>query len=417
MKLQARKNQSGLLTTANQFFKLEAAGGILLMIAAVLALLIANSPLNYYYTYFLEDVGLTIGFAAHDRLSALALSKPLLLWINDGLMAIFFFLVGLEIKREFKEGELSTRDRALLPALAAVGGMLVPALIYYAMNMGDEIALRGWAIPSATDIAFALGVLSLLGSRAPSSLKILLTAIAVIDDLGAILIIAVFYTEGIAFTPLIVAGAAFAGMVAANRFRVSRIAPYALLGFILWFAVLKSGIHPTLAGVVTAMFIPLRCQSNPKYSPLKHLEHSLHPWVAYLVLPLFAFANAGVSFEGMSFSDLINPITLGIAGGLVIGKQIGIFATLFAVVGLRLSPKPKNADWVQIYAMSLLCGIGFTMSLFIGELAFNTRDQAAAVRMGVIMGSVVSAIGGYLLLYWYDKWRRQKTADNEGLTA
>lgn len=411
MKIQPRKRQSGLLTATNQFFKMEAAGGILLMIAATLALLIANSPLNYYYVYFLENIDLTIGFVMQDQLSPLALSKPLLLWINDGLMAIFFFLVGLEIKREFKEGELSSRDRALLPAMAAVGGMVFPALIYYFLNMDDPVAVRGWAIPAATDIAFALGVLALLGSRVPTSLKVLLTAIAIIDDLGAILIIALFYTESIEMTPLIIGGVAFFGMVILNRFRVSRIAPYALLGFILWFVVLKSGIHATLAGVVTAMFIPLRCTNDPKHSPLKHLEHSLHPWVAYLVLPLFAFANAGVSFEGMSLNDLIDPITMGIAGGLVVGKQAGIFLTLVAVIALGLSPKPKNASWAQLYAVSLLCGIGFTMSLFIGELAFVTRDQAASVRMGVIMGSVVSALAGYMVLLLHDKMKRKNNLD------
>jgi len=398
MKQKSLKSQFGLLTPLNQFLKMEASGGILLMIAAACAVLIANTPLNVYYTYFLEKVYLTVGFSSLDGFNALEIHKPLLLWINDGLMAIFFFLVGLEIKREFMEGELSTRDRALLPAFAAVGGMVVPALFYYWQNYDNPELLGGWAIPAATDIAFALGILALVGSRAPVSLKILLTAIAIIDDLGAIIIIALFYTETIKLIPLAVAGVAFLGLVAVNRSRVINIAPYVLLGFVLWFAVLKSGVHATLAGVITALFIPLRDTHNPKHSPLKHLEHGLHPWVAFMVLPVFAFANAGVSFSGMSLNDLLNPVTLGIAKGLFFGKQIGIFLLLVVVIKLRLSPMPKDANWWQLYAVSLLCGVGFTMSLFIGELAFDTRDQAAAVRMGVIMGSLASALLGYVIL-------------------
>ena len=383
---------------ANQFLRLEAAGGILLIIAALVAVIIANTPLHEYYEYVLEKVYLTIGFSSVDGFAALKISKPLLLWINDGLMAIFFFLVGLEIKREFMEGELSSRDRALLPALAAVGGMVVPALVYYYLNMGNPDLVRGWAIPSATDIAFALGILALVGSRAPVSLKILLTAIAIIDDLGAIVIIAMFYTETINITPLVFAAVAFLGLIGVNRSRVESIAPYILLGFILWFAVLKSGVHATLAGVITALFIPLHCPQNPKYSPLKHLEHGLHPWIAFMVLPVFAFANAGVSFTGLTWADVLNPVTLGIAKGLFFGKQIGVFLILFLVIKLGLSPKPKDTNWWQLYAVSLLCGVGFTMSLFIGELAFDTRDQAASVRIGVIMGSLASALLGYLIL-------------------
>ena len=399
MRNRFKQTHSGLITAANQFLRMEASGGILLMCAAVVALIMANSPFLSYYLYILEDIDLTIGFSAHDSgFDALEISKPILLWINDGLMAIFFFLVGLEIKREFKEGELSSRERALLPALAALGGMIAPALVYYYINMDDPELVRGWAIPAATDIAFALGILSLVGSRAPVSLKVLLTAIAVIDDLGAIIIIALFYTEGIKIAPLGFALAAFIGLVGANRMRVMSIAPYMLLGFILWFAVLKSGMHATLAGVLTALFIPLRDPKNPKKSPLKHLEHSLHPWVAFMVLPIFAFANAGVSFEGMTFEDMMNPVTIGIALGLLVGKQIGVFLALFLAVKTGLSPMPKGASWVQIYAVALLCGIGFTMSLFIGELAFVTREYAASVRMGVIMGSVVAALLGYLLL-------------------
>jgi len=400
MQIHARKKPSGLLTAANQFFKMEAAGGILLMMAAALALVVANTPLSSYYTYLFEDLWLTIGFSTDGHLSPLALSKPFLLWINDGLMVIFFFLIGLEIKREFLEGELSSRDRALLPILVAAGGMAAPALIYYLWNMDDAITSHGWAIPSMTDIAFALGVLAVLGSRVPTSLKILLTAFAVLDDLGAILIIALFYTNEIYFLPLIMAGFAFIGLIVVNRFHVSRIAPYAILGFILWFFVLKAGVHATLAGVVTAMFIPLRCKNDPKYSALKSLEHSLHPWVAYGVLPLFAFANAGVSFAGVTWDDVFNPVTLGVASGLFLGKQIGIFTVLVVVINLGLSPKPRGVTWSQLYGMAVLSGIGFTMSLFVGELAFATREYASAIRMGVIGGSVVSALCGYMIL-WY----------------
>jgi Na+:H+ antiporter, NhaA family len=399
MKNHMPKSQpTGLLSSLNYFLKLEASGGILLMLAALVAVIIANTPLQPFYQYFLEEVDLNVGFSSHDGMSALAIQKPILLWINDGLMAIFFFLIGLEIKREFTEGELSSRDRALLPALAAVGGMVAPALIYYFLNSDNPELVRGWAIPAATDIAFALGILALVGSRVPVSLKILLTAVAIIDDLGAILIIALFYTETIKMVPLMFGGAALLGLIATNRMRVVITAPYILLGFILWFAVLKSGIHATLAGVVTAMFIPLRCPNDPKKSPLKHLEHGLHPWVAFMVLPIFAFSNAGVSFAGMTWADVMNPVTLGIAKGLFFGKQIGVFLILVAVIKLKLSPMPKGANWWQLYAVSLLCGVGFTMSLFIGELAFDTRDQAAAVRMGVIMGSLASAILGYLIL-------------------
>jgi NhaA family Na+:H+ antiporter len=266
------------------------------------------------------------------------------------------------------------------------------------LNAGDPDAINGWAIPAATDIAFALGILALLGSRAPVSLKILLTAIAIIDDLGAILIIALFYTGGIEFVPLGFAFVAFLGLVAVNRSGVTNIAPYVLLGFVLWFAVLKSGVHATLAGVVAALFIPLSCKNDPHHSPLKHLEHALHPWVAFMVLPIFAFANAGVSLQGITWESITNPITLGIFKGLFFGKQIGIFLIIWLVIQLRLSPKPQGVSWLHLYAVSMLCGVGFTMSLFIGELAFETRDQADAVRMGVLMGSIASAIGGYLLI-------------------
>jgi NhaA family Na+:H+ antiporter len=392
-----KKAKRSVTATASDFFRMEAAAGILLMIFATLAIIIANTPLHSAYEYFFEKIYLTIGFSAGE-FDALFLSKPLLLWINDGFMAIFFFLVGLEIKREFVSGELSSRDRAFLPIVAAIGGMAVPALIYYFLNQNDPIAVHGWAIPAATDIAFALGILALLGSRAPTSLKILLTAIAVIDDLGAIMIIALFYTSQVNVMALIFAAVAVIGLICLNRMRVVCIAPYILIGFILWFAVLKSGVHATLAGVFTALFIPMVDPNKPDYSPLKHLEHALHPWVAFMILPIFAFANAGVSFHGMTWESLTNSITLGIIGGLFVGKQVGIFLIMLVVIGLGLSPKPKDTSWLQLYAVSILCGVGFTMSLFIGELAFETREQADAVRMGVIAGSLACALLGYLIL-------------------
>lgn len=378
------------------FFRLEASGGIVLVIAATLALIIANTDLYSFYHYILNETQFRIGFS-DDYGSDLLIKKSILLWINDGFMAIFFFLVGLEIKRELLEGELSSRTRALLPALAAIGGMVVPAGLFWYLNQDDPEAISGWAIPAATDIAFALGVLSLVGSRAPISLKILLTAIAIIDDLGAILIIAIFYSESVYMNPLLFAAAALMALVVLNRKGVLGTTPYIIVGTILWVAVLKSGIHATLAGVITAFFIPLRA-SDTINCPLKKLEHALHPWVAFGVLPIFAFANAGVPFSGMGFKDLLDPVTLGIIVGLFIGKQIGIFCVLFVTIKLGLSPKPNNANWWQLYAVSLLCGIGFTMSLFIGGLAYDGVEMQASVRMGVLVGSILSATLAYVIL-------------------
>lgn len=326
--------------------------------------------------------------------------KNVLHWINDGLMAIFFFLVGLEIKRELTTGELSTRSRALLPFLAAVGGMAAPALIYYFCNMETPKDLAGWAIPSATDIAFSLGVLGLLGTRAPVRLKILLMAIAVIDDLGAILIIALFYSGSLHLFPLIFAGLAMLGLFVLNRRGVSVLSPYIFLGIIMWMAVLESGVHATLAGVFTAMFIPMKSKTDPEQSPGESLIHSLHPSVAYGILPLFALTNAGVPFTGMGFDSLFEPVTLGIILGLFLGKQIGIFAVLFCCIKLGISPALKGVSWVHLYGMSILCGIGFTMSLFIGGLAFADLHHQASIRLGVLTGSVLSAVLGYLVLYF-----------------
>ena len=382
------------------FFKMEASGGILLALMAAFALVIANTDLYHFYDYVLHSIKFRIGFDDVKAGFDYEIKKSLLHWINDGFMAIFFFLVGLEIKREVVSGELSTRSRALLPAVAALGGMIVPAVIYCLVNKDVPENLSGWAIPAATDIAFALGVLSLLGTKAPMRLKILLTAIAVIDDLGAIVVIALFYTSSLSITPLYFALAALAGLFALNRKNVCATGPYILLGLILWASVLESGVHATLAGVATAMFIPAKSKQDAQRAPLENLEHALHPWVAFAILPLFAFANAGVPFTGMSFMSLFEPTTLGVVLGLVVGKQIGVFTMLWLVITFGLSPMIKGVKWIHLYAVSVLCGIGFTMSLFIGGLAFEGEEHQAAIRLGVLVASVISALIGYLILYF-----------------
>ena len=387
-----------IIQAANVFLRMEASGGILLGFAAILALIVANSPLYGLYDHILHEIYFRIGFDEIGGSFDFEIKKSLLHWINDGFMAIFFFLVGLEIKREIKSGELSTRSRALLPALAAVGGMIVPAAIYYYINLDTPENLRGWAIPAATDIAFALGVLSLLGTRAPARLKILLTAIAIIDDLGAILIIAFFYTSNLQVEPLYFGLAALAGLFALNVKGVTRTAPYIILGIILWVAVLQSGVHATLAGVATALFIPVISKKDPTFTPCKNLEHALHPWVAFMILPIFAFANAGVPFEGMGWHSLFAPTTLGIILGLVVGKQLGIFSVLWLSIKTGLSPMPQGTNWAHLYAVSALCGIGFTMSLFIGGLAFDDLEHQASIRLGILVASTVSATIGYTIL-------------------
>jgi Na+:H+ antiporter, NhaA family len=373
------------------FFHHEAAGGIVLLAAAVAALIASNTPLEWFYDLFLQT-------PVAVRVGALAIDKPLLLWINDGLMAIFFFLVGLEIKRELVRGELSTFGQAALPAVAAVGGMAVPALIYVAINYGDASALRGWAIPAATDIAFAVGVLALLGPSVPSSLKIFLLALAILDDLGAIVIIALFYTENLSWLSLALAAAGILVLWALNARGVTRLAPYALTGIVIWVCVLKSGVHATLAGVVVALAIPLTRDGEDNPSLLEQLEENLHPWVAFAVLPLFAFANAGVSLHGFTLGNLLEPIPFGIAAGLFAGKTVGIFAATWLAVAAGLGARPEGATWAQILGVSMLGGIGFTMSLFIGMLAFPDPAQAAPLRLGVLAGSLLSAVAGYAVL-------------------
>jgi NhaA family Na+:H+ antiporter len=381
----------GKLKGALAFVQHEAAGGLVLILAALAALIVSNSPFAWLYDGLLDTaVGVHVG--------PLAIDKPLLLWINDGLMAVFFFLVGLEIKRELLRGELSTRAQAALPALAAVGGMAVPAVIYVAINAGDPSALRGWAIPTATDIAFSVGVLAVLGRRIPPSLKIFLLALAIIDDLGAIIIIALFYTEQLSPASLMPAAVGAVVLWALNARGVSRPAPYVLTGLFIWVCVLKSGVHATLAGVVVALAIPLQGPTPEQPSLLEQLEESLHPWVAFAVLPLFAFANAGVSLQGLSLANLLAPVPLGIALGLLVGKPLGIVGTVWLAVKGGLASRPDGASWSQVLGIGMLGGIGFTMSLFIGMLAFPEPLHATQLRLGVLAGSLLSAVGGYLVL-------------------
>lgn len=376
-----------------EFLRLEAAAGLILMAVAVLAMVVANSPLASSYSN-------ALALPLEIRLGTFGIAKPLLLWINDGLMAVFFLLVGLELKREVLEGHLSSLRSASLPAFAAVGGMAVPALVFAYANWGDPVAMRGWAIPSATDIAFALGVLSLLGPRVPPALKAFLLSVAIFDDLGAIVIIAVFYTAQLSMIALSVAALALIGLALLNRTGVVRPAAYVVLGVILWVAVLKSGVHATLAGVALAAFIPLRPRSDGEPSPLHQLEHSLHPWVALLVLPVFAFANAGVPVLGLAASDLLQPIPLGIAGGLVAGKLVGVTALSALAVSVGVAALPEGVRWPHILGVSLLCGIGFTMSLFIASLAFAQAgaDYSGVERLGILSGSIIAGVLGFAVL-------------------
>lgn len=379
--------------SVRNFLQKESASGILLVIAAVLALICANSPLAPYYDKLLYITG-------ELRIEDFSVEKPVLLWINDLWMAIFFFLVGLELKRELMEGELSDRSQLVLPVAGAVGGMLVPALFYAALNMGDPVAMNGWAIPAATDIAFALGVLALLGSRVPLTLKIFLTSLAIIDDIGAIIIIALFYSGSLSQLSIAVSALCILVLFIMNRRGVVDLPSYLFVGMILWLAVLKSGVHATLAGVVLAFFIPMNDPNRPGFSPAKYMEHSLHPIVAFFILPVFAFANAGVSLEGVSFSTLGDPVPLGIASGLFVGKQLGVFFCCWLVVMLGWARLPSEIDWKMLYGAGILCGIGFTMSLFIGGLAFeqNAGGNLMDDRLGILVGSLLSGVVGYFFL-------------------
>ena len=373
----------------DRFFRHDAAGGIVLMAAAVLALLIANSSLSDLYQSVLVKKFSIL-------LDGEGLSKELILWINDGLMAIFFFLIGLELKREMMEGKLKNPRDVMLPGMAAVGGMAVPALIFLLFNWSDPVTKGGWAIPAATDIAFAVGVLALLGKRVPSALKIFLLTLAILDDLGAILIIALFYTSELHVDYLFLALAPLAGLLWLNLKGTHRIAPILLLGTILWVLVLKSGVHATLAGVVTAFFVPLKDRFGK--SPLHSLEDGLSPYVLFLIVPIFAFANAGVVLKGLTFGDLFAPLPLGIAAGLVLGKQIGVFGVTWLLVKAGVARLPHAVTWTHIYGLACLAGIGFTMSLFIGGLSFSDQAHMNEVRLGVLAGSAISALIGYTVL-------------------
>jgi NhaA family Na+:H+ antiporter len=383
-KLNTPKESPRALAIFASFVASDSAGGIVLMGAALAAIIVANSPMAAYYFAALHSVwgGLSIE-----------------LWINDGLMAIFFLMVGLEIKREVLAGGLASWGQRALPGFAAAGGMLVPALIYVAINMGNPQTLSGWAIPAATDIAFALGVLSLLGKRVPTSLKVFLAALAILDDLGAVTIIALFYSSGLNLPMLGASFATLAVLIVMNRMGVQRLLPYLLLGLMLWFFVLQSGVHATLAGVALALCIPLGTRQEEARSPLLFLEEKMHYWVAFAVVPVFGFANAGVSLSGITLGNLIDPVPLGVALGLFVGKQVGVFLAATLAIRSGLARLPEGSNWMQMYGVALLCGIGFTMSLFIGNLAFPGAPHLIdEVKVGVLMGSILSAIVGVLLL-------------------
>ena len=385
-------SQPKLKSALRDFMKLESAAGLLLLIAAVIAMIVANSTLSGHYQALLDTtVAVQVG--------ALLISKPLLLWVNDGLMAVFFFLIGLEIKREVVAGELSSLKQVVLPALGALGGMIVPASIYVVFNWGDSSALDGWAIPVATDIAFALAMLGVFGTRVPTALKVFLLTLAIFDDLAAIVIIAIFYSGDLSVEALVLGAIALAIAIGMNRLGVVRKSSYVLLGIVLWVAVLKSGVHATLAGVLIALCVPMRDSAGG--SPLKDLEHDLHGPVAYAILPIFAFANAGLSLSGMSFADLLHPVTSGVVAGLVLGKPVGILLFVGLAVVLRMASLPSQTTWTQLLGVAFACGIGFTMSLFIAGLAFEhgSGEHFAGDRLGILVGSILSALVAYVVLH------------------
>jgi NhaA family Na+:H+ antiporter len=388
-----QNNFSPITTAARNFMKLESASSILLLAAVIIAMLAANSPLAGLYNELLDTtVAVQVG--------ALSINKPLLLWVNDGLMAIFFFLIGLEIKREVMEGGLSSFSQIVLPGAGALGGMVIPAAIYAWMNWGDPTALDGWAIPVATDIAFALALLSVFGSRVPTALKVFLLTLAIFDDLAAIFIIAIHYSGDLSLSALFIGAIALAVAITMNRTGVTRTSSYILLGVVLWIAVLKSGVHGTLAGVLIAFCIPM--QDEHGNSPLRELEHDLHGPVAFVILPIFAFANAGLSLAGMSIEGLTHPVTLGIISGLLVGKPLGILVFTGFAVGLGFAQLPKNVNWTQLLGVAFACGIGFTMSLFIAGLAFEhgSGDYFSGDRLGILVGSILSALVAFALLHF-----------------
>jgi NhaA family Na+:H+ antiporter len=382
-------------STFRNFFKLEAAGGIVLLIAAVFAMVLKNSPVGYVYEAFLDTPGVI-------QIGALEIAKPLFLWVNDGLMAIFFFMIGMEVKREVMVGELSELSQIALPAIAGLGGIIVPAGLYYLITMDDPLAIQGWAIPTATDIAFALGILAMVGPGIPVALKLFLMTLAIIDDLGAIIIIALFYTSELSLLSLYIAAGAIFWLCILKWRKVQTVAPYIFVGIILWVAVLKSGVHATLAGVILGLFIPLKTvdRNGEEHSPLDQMIHELHPAVAFGILPLFAFVNAGVKLEGMTLDSLLSGIPLAIAVGLFFGKQIGVFGFAWLSIKLGLARIPAGVNWGQMYGASILCGVGFTMSLFIGSLAFEESGlgYSRPDRLGIIVGSLAAGLLGFVVL-------------------
>lgn len=383
-----------MIATINTFIKRESSAGILLVIATVIALSLKNSGLSELYNGFLHT-------HVEIRFGDLQIAKPLLLWVNDGLMAVFFFLIGLEVKREVLEGHLSSLSQVILPGVAAIGGMFVPALVFVIFNQGESFAMKGWAIPTATDIAFALGILSLLGNRVPLSLKVFLLALAIIDDLGAIVIIALFYTSELSTLSISIASFALIFLFAMNRFGVAIKAAYILVGIVLWVSVLKSGVHATLAGVALAFMIPMNCKNKEgtSFSMSKEMEHDLHYWVAFMILPLFAFVNAGVDLRGISLAEMFNPVPMGIMLGLFLGKQLGVFGFSWLVIKSGFASLPTDSSWKQLYGVSILTGIGFTMSLFVDSLAYNdTQIYHYADKLAILLGSFTSGLVGYLVL-------------------
>jgi NhaA family Na+:H+ antiporter len=383
------------MTMLEEFIKKESSAGIILILVTIVALILSNSSLSGLYTAFLHT-------PIEIRIGSLQIDKHLYHWVNDGLMAVFFLLIGLEVKREVFEGHLSSWSQVALPGIAAIGGMLVPALVYIAFNYSDDFALKGWAIPTATDIAFALGILALLGKRVPISLKIFLMALAIIDDLGAIIIIAIFYTSELSTLAISVATACIALLIILNRLGVTKKAAYIMIGVILWVSVLKSGVHATLAGVALAFTIPLglKNKAGVEYNLSKSLEHDLHYWVAFFILPLFAFVNAGIDIRGISMPAMMGSVPLGIGLGLFIGKQLGVFGFSWLAIKFGIASLPKDSNWKQLYGVSVLTGIGFTMSLFIGSLAF-VDDQVYQLtdKLAILVGSFASGIIGYLILF------------------
>ena len=395
--------------TIKRAFQHEAAGGVILVMSAFLAMVIANSPLSSYYQSFL-DLPVVV------KIGAFSIDKPMVLWVNDGLMALFFFLIGLEIKKEVLVGHLRSKEQVVLPAVGAVAGIAAPALIYAALNYNDAVAIQGWAVPAATDIAFALGIYMLVGRSLPVTLKLFLLSVAIFDDIGAIVIIALFYSSDLSNTSLITALVGLTALFILNRSKVRVGAPYLLVGLIVWAAVLKSGVHATLAGFAVAWFIPL--STNNQYPSLaERVEHDLHPWVMMAVLPIFAFANAGVSLQGLTVSQLMDPVVVGIAAGLLIGKQIGIFGVCWLTIKAGFAKLPEGANWRQLYAVCVLCGIGFTMSLFIGTLAFEGQDSYYIdnVKLGVLIGSIISACLGTWLLVTSQREKQDEKSANPAL--